>query len=96
MYQTMMHPGGEVEIQEFPERTVYPSAIWLYREPDGWKSWVNNPETENGGYWRAVSNQETIAMLDRLKAQALESQQQRKEQDEQTSGSASEVPEQRG
>lgn len=92
MFTTMLHPGGEVEVTEFAPNTVNAINIWLWREDTGWKSWVNNPEVENGGYWRTVTNDDQIAHLDVLKAQALASQ-QRGNADEPTDESPKSVPE---
>jgi len=93
MFTTLLHPGGEVEVSEFPPRSVLPINVYLWREDTGWKSWVNNPEVENGGYWRTVNNDDLIAQLDVLKAQALESQQQREAADEPTTDSEKPLPE---
>lgn len=92
MFTTLLHPGGEVEVTEFPPQSVIALNVYLWREPDGWKSWVNNPEVENGGYWRTVTSEELIAHLDVLKAQALASQ-SRGQDDEQTDEGAESVPE---
>lgn len=73
MWVTELLPGGEVRTTEFPDNDANQPVEYLWTAADGWRKWIKSSSVEGGGYWRTVSGDSLIPVLDINKQQAIAS-----------------------
>ncbi len=71
---TELLPQGEVRVSEYPENSILADNVYLWEAGKGWRQWINSDTVEGGGYWRAVSNESQMQVLDIRMQQAIAAQ----------------------